>query len=365
MQRRKVGIHGIFTALALASSVILAGCAKEGAAAKAETKTPVVSTGEDLPELVATIGDEKITRADVLDRVGQELDAIEAQYRRTKTKAIEEGINRILKEKVIDAEAAKKNMTMDQLIEAEAGPNLEPTEAEIADWYQRNQPRAGGRTLDQVRGQITNVLKSQRLRAARDKLVQRLNDERKVVILYQPYRLAFDNTGAPTLGKKDAPVTVVEFSDFQCPFCYQFAPTLKRINSEFGDKVQVVYRQLPIVTIHPFAFKAAEASLCAQEQEKFWQMHDAMFADQKKLGVADLKATARRLGMDSEKFNTCLDTGKFTEQVQKDMIEGNRYGITGTPAVFVNGIHLEGGAVPYETVAEVIKKELERVGKSE
>jgi protein-disulfide isomerase len=85
--------------------------------------------------------------------------------------------------------------------------------------------------------------------------------------------------------------------------------------------------------------------------------------DQKKLAVPDLKATARRLGMDGEKFNSCMDTGKFTERVQTDMIEGNKYGITGTPAVFVNGLYLEGGAVPYETVKAAIDKELERAGK--
>jgi protein-disulfide isomerase len=207
------------------------------------------------------------------------------------------------------------------------------------------------------------LLKAQRIKAAKDKLEQRLNDERKVTVLYQPYRLAFNNEGAPTLGKAGAPVTVVEFSDFQCPFCYQFAPTLKRVEKDFGSKVQVVYRQLPLVTIHPFAFKAAEASLCAHDQGKFWEMHDAMFADQQKLAVADLKATARRLGMDDKKFNSCMDTGKFTEKVQNDMIEGSKLGITGTPAVFINGVFLEGGAVPYETVAGAIQKELERAGK--
>jgi protein-disulfide isomerase len=364
MQRRKVGFRGALLAAGLASLVIVGGCAKEGAAAKtAEAKANVVTTGSEIPEVVATIGDEKITRADLLDRVGNRLDALEAQYRRNQTETIEEGINTILKEKVIDAEAMKQNKTTEQLIEAEAGPGLEPTEAEINDWYTRNQPRAGGRSLDQVRAQITNLLKAQRLKAAKEKLEQRLNDERKVVVLYEPYRLAFNNEGAPTLGKKGAPVTVVEFSDFQCPFCYQFVPTLKRIEKDFGDQVEIVYRQFPLVTIHPFAFKAAEASLCAKEQGKFWQLHDAMFADQKQLAVTDLKSAARRLGMDQAKFNTCMDTGKFTEQVQKDMLEGSKLGITGTPAVFVNGLYLEGGAVPYETVAGAIKKELERLAK--
>jgi protein-disulfide isomerase len=345
---------------------VLASCAKEGSAktdANSASASTTAATGAELPAVVATIGDEKITREDLLERIGGNLDAIENQYRRNKDKAIEEGIQKILKEKVLDAEAAKQGKTMEQLVEAEAGGSLEPSETEIADWYKRNKLRVGERTLDEVRVSIVQLLKAQRVKAAKDKLEQRLNDERKVTVLYQPYRLAFNNEGAPTLGKAGAPVTVVEFSDFQCPFCYQFAPTLKRVEKDFGSKVQVVYRQLPLVTIHPFAFKAAEASLCAHDQGKFWEMHDAMFADQQKLAVADLKATARRLGMDDKKFNSCMDTGKFTEKVQNDMIEGSKLGITGTPAVFINGVFLEGGAVPYETVAGAIQKELERAGK--
>lgn len=360
-----VHIRTMVVIAGVALAGFLAGCAKEGAAKTDANATASAanSTAGDLPAVVATIGSEKITREDLLERVGGELDALENQYRRNKDKAIEGGIQKILKEKVIDAEATKQGKTTDELIAAEAGGAVEPSEAEIADWYKRNKMRVGERTLDEVRPQITKLLSAQKLKGAKDKLEARLNDERKVTVLYQPYRLAFNNEGAPKLGKDGAPVTLVEFSDFQCPFCYQFAPTLKKVEKDFGDKVQVVYRQLPLVTIHPFAFKAAEASLCAHEQGKFWEMHDAMFNDQQKLAVADLKSTARRLGMDDKKFNSCLETGKFTERVQNDMIEGSKLGITGTPAVFINGVFLEGGAVPYETVAAAVQKELDRAGK--
>jgi protein-disulfide isomerase len=357
-------VRSVVIIASVAFGTTLTACAKEGAAKTDANSSASAKASEngDLPAVVATIGDEKITREDLLDRIGANLDAIENQYRRNKDKAIEDGIQKILKEKVIDAEAAKQGKTTDQLVEAEAGGAVEPTDAEVSDWYTRNKLRVGERTLEQVRPQIVQLLKAQKLKAAKDKLEQRLNDESKVTVLYQPYRLAFNNEGAPTLGKQGAPVTVVEFSDFQCPFCYQFAPTLKKVEQDFGSQVQVVYRQFPLVTIHPFAFKAAEASLCAQDQGKFWEMHDAMFSDQQKLAVADLKSTARRLGMDEKKFNACMDTGKFTEKVQNDMIEGSKLGITGTPAVFINGVFLEGGAVPYETVSAAIKTELDRAG---
>src|SRR6185369_13194511 len=164
----------------------------------------------------------------------------------------------------------------------------------------------------------------ERRTAAAKKLEQRLRTELRVAVAYEPFRLQFDNEKAPTLGKSEAPVTLVEFSDFQCPFCQAAAPTLKRVEQNFGDKVQIVYRQFPLTSIHPFAFKAAEASLCANEQGKFWEMHDAMFEDQTKLGVSDLKQTARRLGVDGKKFDSCIDTGRYVERVQNDQKEGQR-----------------------------------------
>jgi protein-disulfide isomerase len=185
-----------------------------------------------------------------------------------------------------------------------------------------------------------------------------------VTVNFKPYRLAFTNEGAPALGKKGAPVEVVEFSDFQCPFCQRFAPTLKRVEQEFGDKVYIVYRQYPIPSLHANAIKAAEASLCAHEQGKFWELHDLMFAEQDRLDVTNLKEKARRLGMNQSRFNSCLDSGRYVEQVQKDQQEGARTGMTGTPAVFVNGIEIPGGAVSYEVVREAIQKELTRSQRS-
>ena len=157
---------------------------------------------------------------------------------------------------------------------------------------------------------------------------------------------------------------MVEFSDFQCPYCQGFAPTLKRIEKEYGEKVLIAYRQYPIPSLHPNAFKAAEASLCANEQGKFWELHDVMFAEQQQLSVSDLKEKARRLGMNSKNFDGCLDSGRYVEQVQNDQKEGVRVGITGTPTVFINGILVEGGAVPFETIASIINRELARADRS-
>ena len=236
----------------------------------------------------------------------------------------------------------------------------EPSDVEIAAWYEENRSRVGGRTLEQVRPQIAQVVRMAKRVAAMDSIEARLNRERNVTVHLQPLRLDVDDPTAPAIGPANAPVTLVEFSDFQCPFCARFYPTLHRLADTYGDKLRIVYRQYPIASLHANAIKAAEASLCANDQGKFWEAHDLMFQEQNRLTVRELKVMASRLGMNQEQFDRCLDTGKYTEKVQGDIAAAGRVGATGTPALFVNGIPIEGGAVPYETVARAIDAELAR-----
>ena len=172
--------------------------------------------------------------------------------------------------------------------------------------------------------------------------------------------IEIDIAGAPSRGSQMATVTIVEFSDFECPFCGRFFPTLKQIKDTYGDRIQIVYRQFPLPNLHPSAFKAAEASLCANEQGEFWAFHDLLFQEQSRLAVRDLKEKAGRLGLNQRKFDNCLDTGRYVQQVQDDMAAGRTAGVTGTPALFVNGIPIKGGAVDFEVVAEVLDQELQR-----
>jgi protein-disulfide isomerase len=197
---------------------------------------------------------------------------------------------------------------------------------------------------------------------ALNEFAARLQEAREVVILLEPLRVDLNNEGSPALGPDDAPVTLVEFSDFECPYCGSFFTTLKRLEENYGDKLRVVYRQYPL-EMHPNAFKAAEASLCAYEQGQFWEMHDLMLTEQDRLDVESLKQNADRLGLDREEFDACLESGRYAEQILRDAGEGNRIGIEGTPAIFVNGIPLQGGAVPYEVAAEVIDEELRRAAR--
>jgi len=360
--RMQIDVRKVTCILSLALVAQLAtGCAKEGAA-KEQASGASAKADSEFPDVLATIGDQKITMADLRVRAGENLDRVDMQARLVKSSIIQATLDSILNERVVQEEAKKQGKTVDELVLAEAGIGVNPTDADVAAWYKANPERTGGRALAAIAPQIADYLRSERKKEAAEHLTDRLNKERRVSVNFVPYRLPFNNEGAPTIGKADAPVKLVEFSDFQCPFCNRFYPTLKKVEQKYGDKVQIVYRQYPIPSLHANAFKAAEASLCANEQGKFWEMHDLMFEEQSRLLVSDLKEKAVRLGMDKNKFDKCMDTGRFTEQVQNDMREGNRIGINGTPAVFINGVELKGGAVPFETVAKAIDKELERSG---
>ena len=351
------------TALLLAGFTLSAalGACRESAATPESKAAPSREASSDPQAVLATVGDEKVTMADVRNRAGDQLDQLETQYQLAKSRIVRTALDSILLDKTINAEAKRTGKSVDELIAAEAGAEgLTPSEANVAAWYQANPNRTSGRTLEQLRPNIVELLRAERRRDAANKLQARLAAERKVAVTYDPYRLQFNNDKAPSLGKSDAPVTLVEFSDFQCPFCQGAVPTIKQVEKKYGDKVRIVYRQFPIPNLHPFALKAAEASLCANEQSKFWEMHDAMFADQKKLAVSDLKQTARQLGIDGKKFDACMDTGRYVEQVQNDQKEGQRAGVTGTPAIYLNGTPVEGGSVPFSVLDAAIERELAR-----
>jgi protein-disulfide isomerase len=166
----------------------------------------------------------------------------------------------------------------------------------------------------------------------------------------------------PVAGNANAPVTVIEFSDFQCPFCQRVVPTLKQVRDTYGDRVRLVWKDFPLTSIHPQAFKAAEAGPCAREQGKFWEYHDRLFANQQALEPDLLKKYAADLGLDAAKFNACLDTAKYAERVQAQMGLGNQLGVSSTPSIFING-RMVSGAQPYETFTTIIDEELERAAR--
>jgi protein-disulfide isomerase len=321
------------------------------ACSAAEKKTETTDA-----QALARVNGKTITEADVRETASSQFAQLERQYQQQRRELIESALEQAIQARLLEAEAAARKVTKDQIL-----TELKPapvTDAEVDSFYEQNRAQIP-RPKEQVAGQIKEYLEGQRQAEAQQTFYKGLEAKYKVEHLMEPDRVQVAATG-PAQGPENAPITIVEFSDFQCPYCSRLIPTLDQVKQQYGDKVRIVFRQFPL-NFHENAQKAAEASLCANDQGKFWQMHDAMFQNQQALAVDALKAKAVELGMTAETFNSCLDSGKYANQVQADMQEGSAAGVTGTPAMFVNGRFIS-GAVPLEQITKVIDDELRRKG---
>lgn len=164
-------------------------------------------------------------------------------------------------------------------------------------------------------------------------------------------------TDDPSQGELDAPIVIVEFSDFQCPFCGQAYPVMKQLIENYGDKILYIYRDFPVVATHPQAVLGALAGACAHEQGNFWGMHDLIFENQAELSEAAVKRYAVQLGLNGLQFSSCIDSKKYLSEVQDDLQSGFDAGVRATPTFFINGVKVE-GAIPYNTFEKIILSEL-------
>ncbi|HEV2847260.1 MAG TPA: DsbA family protein [Thermoanaerobaculia bacterium] len=336
--------------LSLALGAALPACAQK----KAESKTATGSSN-----VLAVVNGKNVTEADIQAAAADQFQALEREYQQKKHELLEGQLDMVIQTRLLEAEAAARGVTKEALL-AEIKPT-EVTDAEVDAFYEQNKAQIP-RPKEEVAGQIKNYLAQQSGQKAQQAFYSSLESKYKVDIKMEPIRVQVAATGPAKGGPANAPITIVEFSDFQCPFCSRVNPTLAQVREKYGDKVRIVFRQYPL-PFHQQAQKAAEASLCAGDQGKFWEMHDAMFANQQALGVDQLKEQATKLGLKAEEFNSCLDSGKHAAAVQNDLKEGQAAGVNGTPAMFINGRFLS-GAVPFEQVADIIDDELRRKGQN-
>lgn len=167
-------------------------------------------------------------------------------------------------------------------------------------------------------------------------------------------RDTIEKKDAPFLGKETADIVIVEFADFQCPICRAEMSIIRQLAAEDAS-IKIIFRNFPNLASHAQALSAAMAALCANEQGKFWEYHDQLFDNQADLSISNLKNLAFNINLDSEKFNTCLDNGKYFSQIKSDMQDGLILNITGTPTFYINGNKVSGG-IPYETFKVIIEK---------
>jgi protein-disulfide isomerase len=266
-------------------------------------------------------------------------------------------------ERVLANEAARRKITVTALIDAEVTSKVSlVTEGEIEKYYEANKGQFKG-SLDQSREQIRTGLQNQKIQAQRTTFIEALKSKANVVMRLpapEVQRFEVNITGAPFKGPANAPVTLVEFSDFHCPFCKQIEDnnTLTQLFAKYGDQLKLVWIDYPIDQLHPQARKAHEAARCAGEQGRFWEYHRALYTGGPKAGE-QLKTVAQQAGLELTSFDACFASGKYQAAVQQDVDQGKRLAVTGTPTFFVNGRPLV-GAQPFEAFTRVIDDEVAR-----
>jgi protein-disulfide isomerase len=338
----------------LTITLLLPAAARAG---ETKPKPALKPAATPAPDAVALIDGAPITAAAFDEAVEPRLSALRAQEYELKRQVLEE----LISQRLMEREAAARSVTADVLAQQEVDAKVvPPTDAEVKALVDGAKGRYPGRSEAEMASQARAYLQQQKGLNRRAEFARELRAKYPVRVLLEAPRVAVDPGDAPSRGPKTAPITIVEFSDFQCPYCGRVMPTLRQLEQRYGDSMRIVFRDFPL-PIHPQAPKAAEAAACAHEQGKFWEMHDRLFASQGAIQVADLKTKAVEIGLNADAFNQCLDSGKHEAVWKKGVEEGSRYGVTGTPAFFVNG-RLISGARPIEDFARVIDEELERAG---
>jgi protein-disulfide isomerase len=334
-----------------ASVIVLLTACSPSLAQQARTQAPT--------EVVAVVGPKSITLAQVDEKAMQQpagnfgaVKLAQAIYQ-----ARRDSIEELINDALLQQDSAARKLDPATIIDRDITSKVvQPTDEDAAIFYQENRARLRDATLDQARDTIKAYLVQQRTMSARQVYLDGLRAKTDIRITLEPPRQVVATDNRPAKGPEKAPITMIEFSDFQCPFCLSAFPTVQNVLSTYGDRIHFVYRHYPLAN-HPRARPAAEAAACANEQGKFWAYHDRLFGNQQLLEDADLKQHAAQLGMDAAQFNACYDSRKYSADIDADIRAGDEAGVSGTPAFYINGRMLS-GAQPFEVFKQIIDEEL-------
>jgi protein-disulfide isomerase len=309
---------------------------------------------------VARIGGQTITAGELDKEARPQLARIEAEHAEQVHATQTQVLDGIIEKRLLEAKAKSEGITAEKLVEREVTSKVAAlTDADLHSAYDTMQ--AQGRHLppfEQIKPQLANFLKDRNSGGTRKAFIDKLRADAKVEVLLPPLLPPKVNVAAvgPAVGDEKAAVTIVEFSDFQCPFCGKAEETVKKVLDQYKGKVRLVYRDYPLPG-HGNAQKASEAAHCAGDQGKYWEMHSRLFSNQNALAVPQLKDHAKGLGLDASRFERCLDSGEKAKVVEASKKAGDEAGVNGTPAFFING-RLLSGAREFEKFKEIIDYEL-------
>ena len=301
--------------------------------------TANVSTPNLAPATVlATVDGRAITANEFEERLKPFVYKLRREIFEGEARAVDMRINQML----LEAEAKKRNLTAENLFKTEVADKVrQPTDAEVAKFYEDNKARIKG-ALASLSADIANLLKDQQISRLESEFAQRLRTGATLQIFLtepEPPVQTISTDDDPSRGDRNAPVTIVVFTDFQCPSCATMHPVIDEVTKTYANRVRLVIRDFPLA-MHPQARKAAEAANAANAQGKFFEYIAVLFKNQSALDVASLKKYATDLGLDRAKFDAALDSGQYAAEVNSDTADGDAYGVDGTPTIFINGVRL-------------------------
>jgi protein-disulfide isomerase len=309
---------------------------------------------DELPDVVATVQEQSISAEELTVAVRSELLRLEME----RYQVMKQKLDELIATRLMQLEADKRGVSLQQLEQEEINAKTAPVTAEqVKAFYEANKNRIR-QPLEQISPRIEAYLQQQERAKQQQTLLRDLRQRYTVTIALAAPTVNVTADDDPFMGPADALVTIIEFSDFECPYCRRVQPTLKRLLEEYQGMIRLVFRDFPLRNIHPQAQKAAEAAQCAAEQQQFWPYHDKLFAVSQ-LQEPDLKQYAQELGLDMQRFSPCFDSGKYAQEIERDLQDGINAGVNATPAFFVNGQPLN-GAVPYERFKELVDNALEQ-----
>jgi protein-disulfide isomerase len=310
-------------------------------------------------EPLATVGKKTIDRAAVEKEVRAQLVAIENE----RYNVMKAGVDELVAQALFEQEASARGVTVEQFQQVEIVDKVpQPTDAEIQKVYDENKDQLGEVPLEQVKDQIVEFLLRGAAQTRRQTVIEELKKKYPTKVALKAPVVDVGLGSTPAKGNAKAPVTIIEFSDYECPFCKRVEPTIQQVLKTYGpDKVRFAYRNFPL-PMHSNARPAAEAAGCVAEQGKFWEYHEKLMSTSD-LSKDNLKKLAGEVGVDQKKFDECVASQKFKDAIDKDLAAGEAAGVSGTPAFFINGRMLD-GAQPFEKFKEVIDEELATTKKS-
>lgn len=357
----KATMRILFTTLAC---FVLAATAHAAAAGEELSPAGPMPADGNPSQVVATVGGQPITFGKLLAKAHSELQQqqaiydtrrrqLDVDYARAQQSTLRAKLDALIDSRLLAMEARAQHTSGLKLLAGVGDPAV--TDSEVRALYDaRRVP--GTPPFEQVKDKIRQGLEQQKAQQALDDYYHTLRVKYGVVDDFEPLRQQVAAVG-PSRGPANAPITVVEFGDYQCPFCHHLEPTLESVLEQYSHQVRFVFRNFPLTDIHPEAMHAAEAAMCADQQGKFWPMHDAIYGDSTPLSDSSLRSLAKQVGLDSQKFEECVRSPVPAKVINADLQAGESLGVEATPTLFIDGRYINGD-VPRKQLVSVIEDEL-------